>query len=128
MSIKILVTGANGQLGSTIKELYSTNHDNNQFTFTTKAEIDILNKKEIEKFVKNIEYDNRTRLSKLYEDEKTRLIRLKAEEEKKQEEIKKLIHILYRDTQKSSFGSQGYVAGGPSAWIAGANKIIKLKK
>ena len=45
--------------------------------------------KEIEKFVKNIEYDNRTRLSKLYEDEKTRLIRLKAEEEKKQEEIKK---------------------------------------
>ena len=24
--------------------------------------------------------------------------------------------------------SQGYVAGGPNAWIAGANKIIKPKK
>ena len=50
------------------------------------------------------------------------------EDVQKQEEIKKLIHILYRDTQKSSFGSQGYVAGGPNTWIAGANKIIKLKK
>ena len=28
----------------------------------------------------------------------------------------------------NKLGSQGYVAGGPSAWIAGANKIIKSKK
>ena len=28
----------------------------------------------------------------------------------------------------AKLGSQGYVAGGPSAWIAGANKIINLKK
>ncbi len=27
----------------------------------------------------------------------------------------------------NKLGSQGYVAGGPTAWIAGANKIIKLK-
>ena len=28
----------------------------------------------------------------------------------------------------AKLGSQGYVAGGPNAWIAGANKIIKPKK
>ena len=28
----------------------------------------------------------------------------------------------------AKLGSQGYVAGGPPAWIAGANKIINLKK
>ena len=28
----------------------------------------------------------------------------------------------------AKLGSQGYVAGGPSAWIAGANKIINPKK
>ena len=28
----------------------------------------------------------------------------------------------------AKLGSQGYVAGGPPAWIAGADKIIKLKK
>jgi|TARA_B100001142_G_scaffold327520_1_gene385340 protein disulfide-isomerase len=28
----------------------------------------------------------------------------------------------------SRLGSQGYVAGGPSAWIAGANKIINQQK
>jgi len=28
----------------------------------------------------------------------------------------------------NKLGSQGYVAGGTNAWIAGANKIIKLKK
>lgn len=28
----------------------------------------------------------------------------------------------------AKLGSQGYVAGGPSAWIEGANKIINLKE
>ena len=32
------------------------------------------------------------------------------------------------DLLEKRLGSQGYVAGGPSAWIAGADKIIKLKK
>ena len=27
----------------------------------------------------------------------------------------------------NKLGSQGYVAGGPKAWIAGANKILKIK-
>ena len=52
MSTKVLVTGANGQLGSTIKELYSTNQDNIQFTFTTKGELDISNNKEVIDFFK----------------------------------------------------------------------------
>ena len=34
---------------------------------------------------------------------------------------------LYENTRKSSLGSQGYVAGGPKVWIAGANKILKNK-
>ena len=57
MSTKVLVTGANGQLGSTIKELYSTNQDNIQFTFTTKAELDISNKNEIKKFFSKNNFD-----------------------------------------------------------------------
>jgi protein disulfide-isomerase len=32
------------------------------------------------------------------------------------------------DLLEKRLGSQGYVAGGPNAWIAGANKIIKPKK
>ncbi|HIE73711.1 MAG TPA: thioredoxin family protein [Flavobacteriales bacterium] len=32
------------------------------------------------------------------------------------------------DLLEKKLGSQGYVAGGPNAWIAGANKIIKPKK
>jgi len=74
MSIKILVTGANGQLGSTIKELYSTNHANIQFTFTTKAELDILNKKEIEKFFSKNNFDyciNCTAFTNVEQAEKT---------------------------------------------------------
>jgi len=74
MSIKVLVTGANGQLGSTIKELYSTNHANIQFTFTTKAELDILNKKEIEKFFSKNNFDyciNCTAFTNVEQAEKT---------------------------------------------------------
>jgi len=57
MSTKVLVTGANGQLGSTIKELYSTNQDNIQFTFTTKEELDISKRKEIQDFFKTNNFD-----------------------------------------------------------------------
>ncbi|MCH7523488.1 MAG: sugar nucleotide-binding protein, partial [Bacteroidetes bacterium] len=57
MSTKVLVTGANGQLGSTIKELYSTNQDNIQFTFTTKAELDISKRKELQIFFKTNNFD-----------------------------------------------------------------------
>ena len=41
MRTKVLVTGANSQLGKTIKELYSTNEDEIQFICTTKTELDI---------------------------------------------------------------------------------------
>ncbi len=50
MSIKVLITGSNGQLGKTIKELYAINGDEIVFTFTTKAELDISVKSEIEDF------------------------------------------------------------------------------
>jgi thiol-disulfide isomerase/thioredoxin len=39
-----------------------------------------------------------------------------------------IIIELQKNTQTSSYGSQGYVAGGPKAWIAGANKILSTKK
>ncbi|MEJ6791724.1 MAG: dTDP-4-dehydrorhamnose reductase [Lacinutrix sp.] len=50
MKTKILVTGANGQLGQTIKELYNKNDDNIQFVFASKKELDITNFKELSNF------------------------------------------------------------------------------
>jgi len=35
--------------------------------------------------------------------------------------------ILDEKVNFNKLGSQGYVAGGPKAWIAGANKILKTK-
>ena len=48
MKINVLVTGANGQLAKTIKALYSKNTEGIDFTFTTKAELNITNINEIE--------------------------------------------------------------------------------
>jgi dTDP-4-dehydrorhamnose reductase len=56
MNIKVLVTGANGQLGSTIKELYSDNKTID-FTFTAKGELDINNYKEVETFFANQKFN-----------------------------------------------------------------------
>lgn len=44
MKINVLVTGANGQLGKTIKNLFLVNDDGLEFTFVTKQELDISNK------------------------------------------------------------------------------------
>ena len=41
MSIKVLVTGANGQLAKTLQKLYKINEDHIEFTFATKKELDI---------------------------------------------------------------------------------------
>lgn len=57
MNIKVLVTGANGQLGKSIEELFSTNEDNIQFIFTTKAELDISIKSEIDDFFNKNNFD-----------------------------------------------------------------------
>lgn len=48
--VNILVTGSNGQLGSSIKKL-GNEHLNYHFYFTDKKELDILNFSEVEKFV-----------------------------------------------------------------------------
>lgn len=49
----VLVTGANGQLGATIKELFSKNENNLEFTFVTKEALDITKAEEVKTFFKN---------------------------------------------------------------------------
>ena len=46
----ILVTGANGQLGLTIKELFEVNNDNIDFTFVTKSELDITDEERLKQY------------------------------------------------------------------------------
>lgn len=53
MPKKVLVTGANGQLGATIKALFSKNEDNITFTFVSKEALDITKAKEVKTFFKN---------------------------------------------------------------------------
>jgi len=57
MSIKILVTGANGQLGKTLNDLYHDNSDNLEFSFVTKSELDISNKEAIHTYFENHSFD-----------------------------------------------------------------------
>lgn len=57
MITKVLVTGANGQLGKTIQELYAANNKNTQFTFTTKLELNISIKNEVEVFFSKNNFD-----------------------------------------------------------------------
>lgn len=49
MKIRVLVTGANGQLGQTINELYS-NIPNFEFIFTTKTQLDITDSTKVEEY------------------------------------------------------------------------------
>jgi dTDP-4-dehydrorhamnose reductase len=57
MSTKVLVTGANGQLGKTLVELYSNNTNNIIFTFTTKLELDIAGRCNVDLFFSNNNFD-----------------------------------------------------------------------
>jgi dTDP-4-dehydrorhamnose reductase len=57
MNIKVLVTGASGQLGKTIQELYSKNKKGNDFTFVPKEALDITNKKDLKSFFNNNAFD-----------------------------------------------------------------------
>jgi dTDP-4-dehydrorhamnose reductase len=52
MKSKILVTGANGQLGKAIEELFAKNEDNLEFIFVTKDQLDITNKSKLLAFFK----------------------------------------------------------------------------
>lgn len=57
MNIKILVTGANGQLGKTLKDLYQNNSDNLEFSFVTKSELDIFKRETLKNYFKNNSFD-----------------------------------------------------------------------
>ena len=56
MKKKVLVTGANGQLAQTIKELYLNNSEGYKFTFVSKLDLDISNKEQVEAFLGASEY------------------------------------------------------------------------
>lgn len=53
----VLVTGANGQLGETIKELYGSNTIKLNFVFVSKKELDITNKREVKLFFNQNKFD-----------------------------------------------------------------------
>lgn len=57
MNTKVLVTGANGQLGKTLKDLFFVNNDSIDFVFVTKSELDISQKKEFHNYVRSQNFD-----------------------------------------------------------------------
>lgn len=57
MSVKVLVTGANGQLGKTLKDLFQNNEDNVQMIFATKSELDISDNHELDAYFRINTFD-----------------------------------------------------------------------
>jgi dTDP-4-dehydrorhamnose reductase len=57
MTKRVLVTGANGQLGKTIKELYEVNDLGLEFIFVAKQELDITKKDDMVAFFSNNSFD-----------------------------------------------------------------------
>ena len=57
MRKNILVTGANGQLGKTLKDLCSASNDQHYFTFASKTELDISSKEDVSKFFSDNKFD-----------------------------------------------------------------------
>ena len=57
MNKRVLVTGANGQLGKTINEMFFKNENNLEFLFVTKAELDITLEADLKLFFKNSKFD-----------------------------------------------------------------------
>lgn len=57
MKTKVLITGANGQLGKTIEELYAKNDLDIDFVFLSKYEFDITNQFEVESLFQNNHFD-----------------------------------------------------------------------
>lgn len=56
MITKVLVTGSNGQLAKTIKDLFEKNEDALEFTFVNKKQFDITNTEEIENVLSKNEF------------------------------------------------------------------------
>src|SRR5690606_2390127 len=57
MKTRVLVTGSNGQLGKTIKELSINKSFDIEFTFTTKKDLDVTNFENIKNHFKAFHYD-----------------------------------------------------------------------
>jgi len=57
MKTKILVTGASGQLGKTIRELSSLHKEELRFIFTTKDELDITEKQKVQDYFSKNKFD-----------------------------------------------------------------------
>lgn len=57
MNLKVLVTGANGQLAKTIHKLYNENDYNIDFWFVTKNELDITNQSQVHTFFETSSFD-----------------------------------------------------------------------
>lgn len=57
MDKKILVTGANGQLGKTLKELYGINNHNIEFIFVSKSELDITQEESLKQYLSFNSFD-----------------------------------------------------------------------
>lgn len=57
MKTNVLVTGSNGQLGLTIRELYGINDDGINFIFTTKEELDITDSENLRTFFTKTKFD-----------------------------------------------------------------------
>ena len=103
MKKKVLVTGANGQLGQTIKELYLENDLDLDFVFVSKAHLDITKKDDIDVFFENTDFkycincaaytnvEQAEKSSELAYEVNAKAVRCLAEACKKREVI--LIHI-----------------------------------
>ena len=57
MKSKVLVTGANGQLGKTLREVSNNFVDSMAFVFVEKSELDITKKDEVDRFFKQNNFD-----------------------------------------------------------------------
>lgn len=57
MNKKVLVTGANGQLGLTIKELFEVNNENIDFVLVAKSELDITKEKQLKLYFQENQFD-----------------------------------------------------------------------
>ena len=55
--MKVLVTGANGQLGKTIEELYLNNDEGIEFVFTSKSRLDITDVNSVQNIFKIKQFD-----------------------------------------------------------------------
>ena len=53
----VLVTGANGQLGKSIKSLVDQNKTNYQFFFATREQLDLENFKNVRSFIEKNQFD-----------------------------------------------------------------------